>query len=352
MQASPQRMSGRDSRAYSARISAYVNWRKPMRSLNSVLVTLAAACLLCPVQSLAQTYPSRPVKVVVPYGAGGTTDIVARIVSQRLSEMWGQPVVVENKSGAGGNIAKEFVAKSPPDGYTLLITGASFAMNPGIYKNIPYNAVRDFSPITRIASTPSIVTVSPTLPINSLKELIDYAKSRPGQVTFGSAGSGTTPHLAAELLATMSGTKMVHVPYKAEAMAMQDTMGGRIDVYIGSVPTFKAHISTGRLKGLATTGSARATDLPNLPTVSEAGVTSYEMTGWYGAYAPAGISPTILKKLEADFIEVIKNPAVVARLLAAGAEPIGSSATVFTDFTRSEVQKWGNVAKAVGATAD
>jgi len=314
---------------------------------------LALACLVSCGTASAQNYPNRSVKIAVPYGAGGTTDIVTRIVAKRLSEIWGQSVIVENKPGAGGNIAIAFVAQSPPDGYTLLVSGASFAMNPGLYRSIPYDAEKDFFHITEIASTPSMLIVGPSLPtVTSVKELIEVAKRRPGELTYGSAGPGTTPHLAGELFSTMAGIKMLHVPYKLETMATQDVMTGRVDIFIGSVPSFRPQLATGRLRALAVTSSQRSVDLPDLPTISEAGLPGYEMTGWYGAYAPVGVSPEVANKLQADFIAAIRDPDTTARLLAAGAEPIASTPVQFAEFVRTEKKKWAAVAKNAGASID
>ncbi len=314
-------------------------------------VIALAGFLVCS-QVSGQDFPNKPVRIVVPYGAGGTTDIVTRIVANRLSVLWGQSIIVDNKPGAGGNIAIEFVARSVPDGYTLLTSGASFAMNPGLYKKIPYDAEKDFVPITEIASTPSILMVRPSLPVNSVKELIDLAKRSPGDLTYGTAGAGTTPHLAIELFNSMAGIKMLHIPYKQETMALQDVMNERVDVYIGSIPSFRPHLRAGRIKGLAVTSSQRSGDLPELPTVAEAGLPGYEMTGWYGAYAPAGISRDIMKKLQTDFIRAIRDPDTSARLVSAGAGPIASTSAEFFEFLRAELKKWAAVVKSSGATID
>jgi tripartite-type tricarboxylate transporter receptor subunit TctC len=300
----------------------------------------------------AENYPSRPVRVIVPYPAGGTTDIVARVIAQRLSTMWGQPVIVENRPGAGGNVGMEFVAHAPPDGYTLLMSGVSFAINPGLYKTLPFDPLKDFFPITEVASTPEIVEVPPTLQVNSIKELLDLARSKPQELNYGSAGYGTTLHLSGALFTMMANVKMTHVPYKGVSEALVDLMAGRVQMVIDSLPSSLALIKGGKVKAIAVTTPQRVAAFPDLPTVSESGIPGYEATSWYGAFAPAGVPPDIRKKLEADFIAAIQSPDTQKQLLTSGAIPIGSTSEQFSKYIKAEMDKWTNVVASSGARVE
>ena len=314
--------------------------------------TLGACTMLLGSAVYSQSFPSRPVRIVVPYPAGGTTDIVARVVAQKLSMVWGRQVVVDNRAGAGGNIGVENAARSSADGYTILMAGVSYTINPSLYKKIPYDPVNDFLPITQVASTPQILEVHPALPVNSVKELISLARSRPGQLFYGSAGSGTTLHLSAELFNSMTSVKMTHVPYKGVTAALMDLMSGQVQVVIDSQPSSLPYIKAGKLKGLAVTSAKRAVAVPDVPTLSEAGVPGYEATSWYGAFAPAGTPPDVLKKIETDFIAVIKMPDVQNQLLVLGAEPIGNTAEQFARVIKEELAKWAKVVHTSGARVD
>ena len=297
-------------------------------------------------------YPTKAVRVVVPYPAGGTTDIVARIVAQKLSTTWSRQVLIDNRAGAGGNIGKEIVARSAPDGYTLLMAGVSYAINPSLYKKTPYDPRTDFAPITQIASTAQILEVHPALPVSSIKQLIALARAKPGQLLYGSAGSGTTLHLSAELFNSMAGIKMTHVPYKGVTAALVDLMAGEVQVIIDSLPASLAYVKAGRVKGLAVTSATRATAVPDLPTISESGVKGYEATSWYGFFAPAQTPPDVLKKLNADAVAAIRASDVQAQLQKAGADPIANSSEQFAAVLQQELAKWAKVVQISGARVD
>ena len=300
----------------------------------------------------SQPFPSRTVRIVVPYPPGGTTDIVARVVAQKLASVWGRQVVVDNRAGAGGNVGVENAARSAADGYTILVAGVSYAINPSLYKSVPYDPVNDFLPVTQVASTPQILEVHPALPVKSVRELIALARRQPGKLLYGSAGNGTTLHLSAELLNAMTGVKMTHVPYKGVTAALLDLMSGQIQVVIDSQPSSLPYIRAGKLKGLAVTSAKRAVAVPDLPTLAEAGVPGYEATSWYGAFVPAATPPDVARKIEADFIAVIKMPDVQNQLVVQGAEPIGNTREQFTGALREEFAKWAKVVRASGAQVD
>lgn len=319
----------------------------------TMIGALGVICALSAAPAFAQgTYPSKAVRVVVPYPAGGTTDIVARIVAQKLAATWGRQVLIDNRAGAGGNIGKEIAARATPDGYTLLMAGVSYAINPSLYKNCPYDPRTDFAPITQIASTPQILEVHPALPVSSVKQLIAVAKSRPGQLLYGSAGSGTTLHLSAELFNAMAGVKMTHVPYKGVTAALVDLMAGEVQVIIDSLPASLPYVKAGRVKGLAVTSAARAAAVPDLPTISEAGVKGYEATSWYGFFAPAQTPADVLKKLQADAVTAIRAPDVQAQLQKAGADPIANTSEQFATVLQQELAKWAKVVQISGARVD
>jgi tripartite-type tricarboxylate transporter receptor subunit TctC len=300
----------------------------------------------------AQSYPLKPVRVIVPFPTGGTTDLVTRIVAQQLSELWGQQVIVENKIGAAGNVGAEAVAHARADGYTLLLAGISFSVNPSLYKNMPYDVTKDFVPVTQVAMTPSVLVTHLSVPANSMKEFIAFAKTHPGELNFGSAGSGGSTHLGPALLESMAGIKMTHIPYRGVAESYIDLIAGRVQLMIDSQPTAMPHIKAGKVRALAVTSLKRALALPDLPTLSESGVSGYDMTGWYGAFAPAGIAPEIAKKLTTDFVSVIKKPSVSASLMTQGAEPVASNAEQFSRFLQIELKKWADVIKNTGIIAD
>lgn len=321
-----------------------------MRTITGVLGVI---CPLFVAPAFAQSgYPAKPVRVIVPYPAGGTTDIVARVVAAKLAATWGRQVVIDNRAGAGGNIGKEIAARSAPDGYTLLMAGVSYAINPSLYKNPPYDPRSDFAPVTQVASTAQILEVHPALPVSSVKQLIAVAKAKPGELLYGSAGSGTTLHLSAELFNSMAGVKMTHVPYKGVTAALVDLMAGEVQVIIDSLPASLPYVKANRLKGLAVTSAARAAAVPDLPTISESGVKGYEATSWYGLFAPAQTPQDVLKKLQADAVAAIRAPDVQAQLHKAGADAIANSPEQFAAVLQQELAKWAKVVRISGARVD
>ena len=268
----------------------------------------------------AQTYPTKPIRIVVPFPAGGTTDVLARAAAQKLTESLGQPAVVDNRPGAGGNIGAELVAKSPPDGYTLLMgTVGTHAINPSLYPKMPYDHVKDFAPVILVAGVPNVLVINPALPVNSVQELIAYAKANPGKLNFASSGNGTSIHLSGELFKTMAGVQMTHVPYKGSAPALQDLVGGQVQLMFDNLPSSLALIKGGKLKALAVTSSARAAALPDVPTLAESGLPGFEASSWFGLLAPAGTPQPIILKVNGDVAKWLASPEAKEKLLAQGA---------------------------------
>jgi tripartite-type tricarboxylate transporter receptor subunit TctC len=315
------------------------------------LPVLALAASLASAQSTS--FPSKSVRVVVPFAAGGTTDIVTRILAQRLSESWGQQMIVDNRAGAGGNIGSEIVAKASADGYTVLMaTVATHGINASLYKEIPYDPVKDFAPVTLVASTPSVLMLNPSIPASSVKELIVLAKAKPKQLNFGSPGNGSSHHLAGELFNSMAGVQMVHVPYKGTAAALVDIMAGQIQLTFDTLPSAMPYVKAKRLKALAVTSAARTRSLPDLPTVSESGVPGYEVTSWYGALVPVGTPQDVIRRLNADFVRTIRIPEVTEKMVEAGADPVANSPEQFAAFIQAELKKWAKVVQASGARVE
>ncbi|HKW36981.1 MAG TPA: tripartite tricarboxylate transporter substrate binding protein [Burkholderiales bacterium] len=293
-------------------------------------------------------YPSRPVRFIVPSAAGGGTDIIARAISLKLGETLGQQFVVDNRPGAGQMIGIELAAKSPADGYTILMAASTLAINPVMYKKVSYDPVRDFAPITQAATLPNVVVVHPSLPVGSLAELVAYAKRHPGELNFASAGVGTSPQMSIELLKSMAGIDMVHIPYKGTAPGVVDVLAGQVKVMAPNVLTALPHIKSGKLRALAVTSRKRSAALPEIPTVAEAGLPGYDSTQWYGVLAPAGTRHEIVTRLHDEIVRALRDPEVGKRLAADGAEPVGSGPDEFAAFIRLESEKWAKVAKAAG----
>jgi tripartite-type tricarboxylate transporter receptor subunit TctC len=311
------------------------------------------SALLC-TASAAQTaaYPARPVRFIVPSAAGGGTDIIARAISLKLAESLGQQFVVDNRPGAGQMIGIELAAKAPPDGHTILMAASTLAINPVMYKKVPYDALRDFAPITQAASLPNVLVVHPSLPVKSIAELIAYAKQRPGQLNFASAGIGTSPQMSIELLKSMAGIDMVHIPYKGTAPGVVDLLAGQVKVMAPNLLTALPHIKSGKLRALAVTSSKRSQALPEVPTVAEAGLPGYDSTQWYGVLAPAGTPREIVTRLHDAIARALRDAEVGKRLAADGAEAVGSSPEEFAAFIKSESEKWARVATAAGIKAE
>jgi len=302
--------------------------------------------------SLAQDYPSRPVRMVVPFSPGGSTDTLARIVGQKLTERSGQPVIIENRAGAGGHIGAEQVAKSAPDGYTLLLGGVPHAISASLYSKLPYDLARDLAAIAEVASFPSAIVLHPSLPANSVKELIALARARPGQLSFGSAGIGSPNHLSLELFQAMAGVRMVHVPYKGSGQLVGDLLAGQVQLASMGLPVAVPHVQSGKLRAIAVTGAARSPLLPEVPTVSEAGLPGFEVTSWYGVFGPAGLPADIVVKLNFEIGSAVMAPDVKERLAALGAEPSVKAPDQFARYVRQEITKWAKVVKDSGAKAE
>ena len=317
----------------------------------SVLIACGAV-MLCG-SAMAQTYPSRPVKIVVPFPAGGSNDIVARVLAQKLTERNGQSFYVENRGGAGGNIGAEAVASSEPDGYTLLLTAPPpLTINAALYKDMRYDSSSTFAPVALIASVPIVLAVHPSLGINSVQELIARAKAKPGTIFFGSSGNGSTNHLAGELLKSMTGIDIVHVPYKGAAPAMNDLVAGHIPMMFDNIPAVLPQVRAKTINAIAVAGSRRASALPDVPTVAESGVPGFEASAWFGLVAPAKTPAPILAKLESDVESILKMPDVQKRFDELGAEPGAVSGADFGKFLANETTKWTKIIRESGAKVD
>ena len=306
----------------------------------------------------AQSWPSKPVRIIVPFPPGGTTDIVARSLGVELQKMWGQPVIIENRAGAGGNVGAEAVAKSPNDGYTLLMgTVGTHAINAPLFaqngNKMPFDPVKDFVPITLAAGVPNVMVVHPKVPVNSVSEFIAYAKANPGKLNMASSGNGTSIHLTGELFKTMTDTYMVHLPYRGSAPAVSDLLAGNTDVMFDNLPSALPHIKAGKLKALAVTSRARSPALPNVPTIEEAAkLNGFDASSWFGLFAPAGTSRTIVDKIQADVAKALAMPEVRERFVAQGAQPSGGTPDKFAAFIRDETDKWTKVVKISNAKVD
>lgn len=299
----------------------------------------------------AQPYPSRPVRYLVPFPAGGSPDMVARILSERLNKLWGQPVVVENRSGAGGTVAAAVAAKATPDGYTLFQCNiASNAIAYSLYAKLPYHPLRDFAPISRIGTTPSALVVHPSMPAATLVEFISYAKSNPGKVSYGSSGAGSSPHLSMELLQSMAKIKLVHIAYKGAAPALADLLGGQIPAGIANVPALLPLVQSARLRALAVTGAQRFAQWPSVPTMAESGMPGYDVTSWYGVCAPAGTPRPVIDNVNAGLSAVLRSPDVQQRMNEMVIDAAPTTPEAFAAFIRAETDRWAKVVKEAGIT--
>jgi tripartite-type tricarboxylate transporter receptor subunit TctC len=292
------------------------------------------------------------VRIVVPYPPGGGTDVVARAIGQKLAEAWKQNVVIDNRGGGGGNIGTEFVARAAPDGYTLLMAISTFTVNPSIFKQLPWDPVRDFAPVSKVGSSAYILVVHPSLPARSVSELIALARAKPDALSFGSSGIGAPLHLAGELFKTRANIKMVHVPYKGAGPAVIDLLGGQFQVYFGSTVTMLPFIRNGRLRALATTSARRLPVAPEIPTMAEAGVPDCEVDGWYGMLGPAGTPPDRIRKLSDQLAAILRMPDIREGFAKGGQEALGTTPEEFGRFIVAEVAKWSKVVKAAGITGD
>lgn len=317
-----------------------------------VAAVFAAAGAVHAGPTVAADYPVRPVRVVVGFPAGGPSDILARLVAQKLGEATGQQFVVDNRGGASGMIGAELVAKAPADGYTLLVVPATHAVNPSLYRKVPFDTVRDFTPVGLVAEGPFILVVHPSLPAKSVQELIALARRRPGELNYASAGVGGLPHLAAELFKTTTAIRMNHIPYKGAAPATIDLVAGHVTIMFNNMLSAVPHVKGGRLRALGVTTAKRSSAVPEVPAITEAGVKGYEVSGWYGVLGPSGLPPEVLHRLNAEITRAMRQPEVVKRLAAEGVDAVGSTPEDFGARIRREMAKWGAVVKASGATAE
>lgn len=293
----------------------------------------------------AQSWPNKPVRLVVPFAPGGSTDVVARMLGQKLTDLWGQPVVVENRAGAGGNLGADIVAKSAPDGYSLLFASGSITINPSIYATMPFDTVRDLTPISNVASGPMLVVVQDKAPWRSIKDLIQDAKASPGKINFGSAGIGSQIHLAAENFSDAAGIEMTHVPYRGESLSYTDLISGQIQVMVGNIAAASALLGAGRLRALAVTGATRSPLLPDVPTVAESGLPGFENTGWFGLLGPANLPRPIVDKIQQDTVRAMSETQVKGRLYVAGMRPVLSKPQELTAQMDAELKRWAQVVK-------
>ena len=320
-----------------------------MKALFSTALVFMAATTSVP----AQQYPAKAVRMIVGFPAGGTSDIMARLTGQKLSEAWGQTFIIDNRPGAGGNIGTELVAKAAPDGYTLLVSpGSTLTSNPAVYSKVPFDTVRDFAPVTIIAGVPNALVVHPSLPVANVKELIALAKSRPGQLAYASTGAGQSTHLSAELLKTSAGINLIHVPYKGSAPALTDIVAGQVSVMFDNLPSVLPFIKSGRLKPLAVSSAARSRALPEIPTVAESGVPGFDVTVWFAVLAPAATPRDIVNRLNTEVVKAINTSDMRQRLAQQGADPIGNTPEEFSAVIKRDLAKWAKVVKDANIKLD
>lgn len=326
-----------------------MHWRRL-----TVLLISAALALVTQLSHAQADWPKRPVTIVVGFSAGGTTDIIARLLGKELSKAWGQSVIVDNRPGAGGNIAAGLTAKAKPDGYTLFMaSNGPLAANSSLYKSLPFDSQKDFSPITLVAEVPNILVVNPrVMPVSSFKEFIALTKAHSGKYFYGSTGYGTASHLAAELLKIESRTDVTHVPYKG-AVAINDLLGGEsVQFMFATIPSIIQHVRSGKLRALAVTSRKRSSSAPDVPTIAESGFPGFEASAWFGLVGPAGMPPELTHKIQGDIARVLKNKDIHDKFVALGADPLSSTPEQFTDYIRSETKKWAKVIKLSGATIE
>jgi tripartite-type tricarboxylate transporter receptor subunit TctC len=324
--------------------------RRSMKS--TVILLLGAIAAAMPFSAMAQGYPSKPLRLVIGFPPGGGADIVGRQIAPRLGDLLGQPVVIDNRPGAGANIALELVAKQPPDGYTLMLTTPTIAVNPGLYPKVGYDSVRDFSPVALMASTVYMLVVHPSLPVKSVKELVALAKARPRQLNYSTGGNGAAAHLAGELFRSMAGIQIVHVPFKGIAPALVAVLSGEAQLTFASQPSSLSQVKAGKLRALAVTSLKRSPFTPDLPSIAEAGLPGYDTTAWYGIIAPAKTPPAIVKRLNEDVARVLEMPEVKTGLANRSFQILGGSPDEFGAFIKAELAKWGKVVKEAGMRID
>lgn len=329
--------------------------RIPGLSRTVVFGGLVAVMLCAQATSVAQTasaFPNQPIRMVVPYPPGGPTDITARVVAAEMSKTIGQNIVIDNRPGASGMIGSEMVTKSTPDGYTVLANASIHVINPSVYPDMRFDAIKDFTPITQLAQVPLVLVVPANSPIKSVKDLVEYAKANPGKVNFGSAGSASAQHLAGESFKIAAGIQMQHIPYKGSAPALTDLAGGQLQLMFDSMPSATPMINSGKLRAIAVTTTTRAKARPDLPTIAESGFPGFDISTWYAYWAPKGTPADVVEKLAASAAQALKNPEVIAKYEAMGAEPVGSTPAQFAAYVESEAKKWSDIVKKSGAKLD
>jgi tripartite-type tricarboxylate transporter receptor subunit TctC len=319
-----------------------------MRACKLVIGLLAAATL----PAAAQQYPERPIRLVVPYAPGGGTDLTSRLIALRLTESFKQQVIVDNRAGGASNIGAEITARSAPDGYTIMMAGISFSINVSIFSKLGYDPIKDFDPVSLVATVPLIVVVHPSVPATNIKELIALARAKPGTLNYASGGAGTANHIAGELFKYMTGTDIVHVPYKGGGPALADVVGGQVQLLFNTMTSTVGFMNSGKLRALAVTGKRRSPGVPNLPTVAEAGVPGYDVGAWFGIVVPRGTQRAIVNKLNSEIVRITRLPEAREQFAAQGAEAIGSTPEEFAQHLRVEIDKWAKVAKAAKMRAE
>ncbi|WP_368935197.1 Bug family tripartite tricarboxylate transporter substrate binding protein [Alcaligenes faecalis] len=317
-----------------------------------ILSGVAALSALTAVPSLAaaQDYPTKPITIIVPFPAGGTLDNLTRSLAQKMSDDFKQPVIIDNKPGAGTVIGTEIVARAAPDGYTLGMVANSFAINPSLYDNLRYDTVKDFTPVSWVAYTPHLLVANPDVPVKSLADVIATAKSKPGELSFASFGAGTSPHIAIERLKSEAKIDVLHIPYKGQAPALNDLLGGHVDMMFANTPDVLPHVKSGKLRAIALANDARLESIPDVPTFKEAGVDNMNSNSWYGVIVPSGTPAPIVEKLSAEFVRIVNLPEIRERLLAQGLEPAGTTSVEFAEYLKSEMEMAATVVKASGAS--
>jgi tripartite-type tricarboxylate transporter receptor subunit TctC len=319
------------------------------------LCLLALGAALAPGLARAQgpeAWPARPIRLILPFPPGGGTDILGRLIAERLTAGLGQPVVTENRGGAGGNVGAEAAARSAPDGYTIVLVAPTIAISPSLYSKLSYDPVKDFAPVSLVATVPNVMVTNPSVPADTLREFIALAKSRPGEMNFGSGGSGTSNHLAGELFNIVAGVKLVHVPYKGVNLAMNDVLSGRVQLVFIGVPAAAPHIKAGKLRALALVAPRRSSVLPEVPTAAEAGLPNFEVTTWYGILAPAGTQKAVVTRLNAELAKIMHAPEMKEKLDAMATDPVTSTPEEFEGLIKREIAKWGAVVRQAGLKAD
>ena len=327
-------------------------WFEPGSRAAALIACGIAAAAMFTSGAIAQSYPVKPIRLVVPYAPGGGVDIIARATAQELTKRVGQQIIVDNRTGAGGNVGSDTVAKAPPDGYTLLMASPANTINPSLYTNMPYDPSRDLIPIALIGSVPSVLVASPSLPVQDIKQLIALAKAKPGALTYGSGGSGSTEHLAGEMFKSFAGIDLLHVPYKGGAQVMIDLMGGHVALMFSNQLGVLPHIKTAKLKALGVASAERSTALPEVPTFAEAGFPDFKVSVWWGVMGPAGMPKEIVSQLNREIVAGLSSPEMKERLQTMSAQPIGGTPEQFAAFFAAETKRWAPIVKASGAKAD